>query len=763
MAETNSKEENTYGEASLIASLKNAVDLELESDLLLTSNYLNSYSPKRLFQLGLAVINLIVSNIKNGLGGKTLMELELDQAVKSGDNEIQLGTLRVGDIVRLDRMSNAHTAENVRARKAKDNSSNNEDDRSGREENENSLDAVIIQASLKCITIATEGQQAEEKAFPFYNNTANDNAKVWIVKMSNSVTYKRMISSMSRLTELRTNQKSDIIKYLLGEIDFNIPQYSRLKDSEFFDKGLNVLQKEAISFALASPISIIHGPPGTGKTYTLIELIKQFCLRQNNRILVCGPSNISIDTILERLSPVFGDDDSGTAAKKNRRQARKSNDKMPPEKLIRIGHPARLLPGNLKHSLDILSKTGFSTVSSNHGQILADVEKDIAETLSKIKRSKKYPERKALWSDLKSLKKELRSRQTKVVQDLILGAKVVLSTLHGAGAYEVTSLYKDPLTNLGAEQPLFDTIIIDEVSQSLEPQCWIPFINHIGFKKLIIAGDNMQLPPTVKSKDIQKQNVNGKKQFNKTNLADLEFTLFDRLVAYRNGNNFKVLLDTQYRMNNEIMRFPSRELYEDKLRAHESVANIALPDLVPESPENDLLVPCIWYDTQGGNFPEKLTDDDRSSPNLLEFTGSKYNDMEALVVLQHLQQLIRIGIDPQVIGIISPYQAQVSLLKKYLQSHEITLVEVATVDGFQGREKEVIILSLVRSNELREVGFLKDRRRLNVAMTRPKRQLCVIGDIELMTNCDNRFLADWASYSESYFDIRYPVLDDIAG
>lgn len=763
MSEPKVKEGGTYDEASLITSFKNAVNVELESDLLLTSNYLNSYSPKRLFQLGLAVINLNVSNIKNGLGGKTLMELELDHAVKSGADEIQLGTLRVGDIVRLDRMSNAHTAENVKARKAKDNSSKNEEYRNGKGENEEGLDAVIIQANLKCITIAAEGQQAEDKVFPFYNNTASDNVKLWIVKMSNSVTYKRMISSMSKLIELRANQKSDIIKYLLGEINFDVPQYRRLKDSEFFDNGLNALQKEAISFALASPLSIIHGPPGTGKTYTLIELIKQFSLRQNNRILVCGPSNISIDTILERLSPVFGDDDSGTTAKKNRRQARKSNDKMPPEKLVRIGHPARLLSGNLKHSLDILSKTGFSTVSSNHSQILADVEKDISETLSKIKRSKKYPERKALWTDLKSLKKELRSRQTKVVQDLILGAKVVLSTLHGAGAYELTSLYKDPSTSLGAEQPLFDTIIIDEVSQSLEPQCWIPFVNHIGFKKLIIAGDNMQLPPTVKSKDLQKQGVNGYKQFNQSHMANLEFTLFDRLVTYRNGNNFKVLLDTQYRMNKEIMRFPSRELYEDKLKAHESVANISLHDLVPQLSENDLLVPCIWYDTQGGNFPEKLTDDDRSSSNLLESTGSKYNDMEALVVLQHLKQLIDIGIDPQVIGIISPYNAQVSLLKKYLQSNEITLVEVATVDGFQGREKEVIILSLVRSNELHEVGFLKDRRRLNVAMTRPKRQLCVVGDIELMTNCDNTFLADWASYAESYFDIRYPVLDDISG
>lgn len=744
----------------LVESFKNAINLELQSDLLLTNSYLTSYSPKKLHQLGLAIINLVVTNIKNGLGGKTIIELEIDPALKSNDTEIQLGSLRVGDIIKLDKMSNANTSETIQTKKALENSSKKKKGTDDEDKvQDESLDAVLIRINSKTVTISIEEDHSEEKVLSLYNNTFNDNIRMWIVKLSNSITYKRMTTAMNKLSELSSSNKSEIIQYLLGESQYTKKSSERsLKEKQFFNPNLNTSQKEAINFAInESAITIIHGPPGTGKTYTLIELIKQLTFNNDEKVLVCGPSNISVDTILERLSPIFNEEEADTDKKKSRRAAKKSTSGgKNPEKLIRIGHPARLLGSNLQHSLDILSKTNYDTGSNDNKEILKDIEKDISDTLGKVKKCRNYAERRALWSDLKTYKKELRVRERKIVQDLLVGAKVVLSTLHGAGSYELTSLYKEPTLNFDHDHPLFDTIIIDEVSQSLEPQCWIPLVNHLGCKRLVIAGDNMQLPPTVKSKDdldalMRKLNI-------KDGVADLELTLFDRLIRDHNGSQFKKLLDTQYRMNEDIMRFPSNELYDGNLKAHDSVRSLTLEDLPSVKPTDDTSIPCVWYDTQGGDFPEKASDDD--SRVMAESTGSKYNDMEVLVVVQHLQNLLQAGIAPADIGVISPYNAQASLLKKTLQLRQLDGIEVSTVDGFQGREKEAIIISLVRSNPNREIGFLADRRRLNVAMTRPKKHLCIIGDLELMATSGKKYLKNWSHYAENEYEIRYPDLGD---
>ncbi|ODV77489.1 DNA helicase [Suhomyces tanzawaensis NRRL Y-17324] len=723
-----------------IEKLKNAVNLEQKSDVLLTNSYLESFSSKKLAQFGLAVVNLVVDNVKTGLGGKTLLELVVDPALKNND-DIQLGSLRVGDIVKLDKMS---SAESLKSKKAQENSSK------GASPEDESLDAVVIKTSSQSITISIEEDSTEDKVMNLYNNTSNDGVRMWIVKLSNSITYKRMISTLNKLAELDNNHNNDIVKLLLGQTKY-VPRGSNANVKSFFDSNLNESQKNAINFAIHdSPITIIHGPPGTGKTYTLIELIKQLTFNHGERVLVCGPSNISVDTILERLSPIF---------------------------LIRIGHPARLLANNLQHSLDILSKTSFGADPSDNKSILRDIEKDIGETLGKIKKCKRYSERRVLWGELKQFKKELRIREKKIVQDILVNSRVVLSTLHGAGSYELTSLYKEDSLNFNHENPLFDTIIIDEVSQSLEPQCWIPLVNHIGFKRLVIAGDNKQLPPTIKSKEeverllgnLSLDNISKQKE-PEANTANLELTLFDRLVRDHEGDKFKKLLDTQYRMNEAIMKFPSLELYEGKLKAHESVRNIKLTDLPNIDENDDTLATCVWYDTQGGDFPERTSgeDDDKNagarSGGLVE-AGSKYNEMEALLVVKHLKKLLGYGVAPEHIGVISPYSAQVNIVKKALQ-HEASAysrIEVSTVDGFQGREKEIIIISLVRSNDAFEVGFLRDERRLNVAMTRPKRQLCVVGNIEVIGQSGFGFLEKWAAYVEdgdNGYEVYYPDLGD---
>ncbi|KAK6201458.1 P-loop containing nucleoside triphosphate hydrolase protein [Scheffersomyces amazonensis] len=739
-------------QADLVESFINAINIEQKSDVLLTNEYLESYSPKKLASAGLAIINLIVNNIKLGLGGKTLIELILDPSLKSTPNdELQVGSLRVGDIVKLDRMGKSKDVKGKEKEKKKEKEKE-------KESIGESLEGVVIRQNSQSITISVDDDSSEEKVLALYNNTSNDNIRMWVVKLTNSITYKRMLSTMRKLGELSDGDKSSIVRLLLGEAKYLPTPFSGSKLVEFFNPSLNDSQKSAVQFAVnESPITIVHGPPGTGKTSVILEIIKQLTFKKGERVLVCGPSNISVDTILERLSIQF----NGTESGKTR------------DKLIRLGHPARLLETNLRHSLDILSKANYGG-DNNNKDILMDIQKDIDDTLRKIKKCKRYSERRLLYSELKGFKKELKVREKKIVQDLLVNADVILSTLHGAGSYELSALYKDNSLNFSPSNPFFDTIIIDEVSQSLEPQCWIPILNHIGFKRLVIAGDNLQLPPTVKSKD-EIEALLGNLSIEK--VANLEFTLFDRLVKHLEGNKFKRLLDTQYRMNKYIMEFPSNELYEGKLKAFSSVSDISLLDF-KHVKENDETSPiCIWYDTQGGDFPEKSNEDDDNG-HIGESSGSKYNEMECLVVIQHVKHLLESGVLSNHIGIISPYNGQVTLLKKSFQLEMekdsrlgFENVEISTVDGFQGREKEVIIISLVRSNDIREVGFLRDKRRLNVAMTRAKRQLCVVGDLELMSQCGIKYLHNWASFVENesrsddvegsnVFEILYPDLGD---
>lgn len=706
---------------ALANKFKDAIAEEQQADTQLTESLLKLYSPKKLAQLGLAVINLNVLTLRTGFGGKNLIELELDPALKTNDTELNPGSLKIGDIVKLDRMvSGEDVTSKLKDLKVED----------------TGIEGVIMRIKTNSITMSVEDKSNDDKIMNMYNNTANENNRMWLVKLTNSITYKRMITTMNKLQELENSDKNDVIRLLLNETKY-VPKPSSNDKIKFFDSNLNESQREAIDFAInKSNISIIHGPPGTGKTYTIIEIIKQLVFNYGEKVLVCGPSNISVDTILERLSPIFNNpEEKANDKKKTRRKQNSGQLSSSPEKLIRIGHPARLLENNLKHSLEIISK-----VSGEGSAILKDIEKDINDTISKAKKCKRYSERRQLWGEVKELRKDLRSREHKVVDNLILNANVVLSTLHGSGSKELTAI----------KQLEFDTIIIDEVSQSLEPQCWIPIINHFKFKKLVIAGDNKQLSPVLK--------------LEKDHDSVLSTTLFDRLMKYNEGEKYKKLLNVQYRMNENIMNFSSLQLYNGELKADKSVANILLKDLPSVEDTEDTSVSCVWYDTEGGDFPEQI--EDETLGNMGEINGSKYNEMEALLVKQYVEKLLKAGVQNEFIGVISPYNAQVSLLKKIINKDydennpKIKKIEVSTIDGFQGREKEVIIISLVRSNDNIEIGFLKDERRLNVAITRPKRQLCIIGDLELIGRCNNKFLNDLSQYVEQNYEIRYPELGD---
>lgn len=337
-------------------------------------------------------------------------------------------------------------------------------------------------------------------------------------------------------------------------------------------------------------------------------------LKRDLRVLVCGPSNISVDNIVERLAP----------------------HKIP---IVRLGHPARLLPSVLDHSLDVLTQT------SDAAAIVKDVRKEMDTKQASIRKTKSGRERKAIYSDLKELRKEFRDREKKCIGTLIGCSKVVLATLHGAGGFQT-------------RDEIFDVVIIDEASQALEAQCWVPLLQA---KKVVLAGDHLQLPPTIKS-------LNSKTKLNSKAAAEgiimgmtLETTLFDRLLKVH-GTGIKRMLTTQYRMHEKIMRFPSDELYESKLIAADTVKARLLKDLLYEVEQTeDTLEPLIFFDTQGGDFPEKSEEEAADKKAGKGMMGeSKSNEMEAALVKIHVTNLVTAGVRPEDIAVITPYNAQVS-------------------------------------------------------------------------------------------------------
>lgn len=469
---------------------------------------------------------------------------------------------------------------------------------------------------------------------------------------------------MQRLQKTTEKDQSVITKTLLGITSPAPVQEADLKqDIKWQDKSLNESQQNAIRFALASKeVALIHGPPGTGKTHTLIELILQL-LQRKQRVLVCGPSNISVDNIVERLAP----------------------HKIP---MLRLGHPARLLPSVLSYSLEVLTRTGDT------GALVNDIRDEMDAKHAKIKKTRNGKEKRAIYLEIKDLRKEYREREANCVESLVRSSQVVLATLHGAGGHYL-------------KRQSFDVLIIDEASQALEASTWTAILG-CEVSKVILAGDHLQLPPTIKSKNSKSTNPKDELSNKEPNL---ETTMFDRLLA-KHGDSVKRMLTTQYRMHELIMRYPSDTIYGGRLMADESVKNrllTGLPYNVQKTEETE--EPLIFYDTQGGDFPEQSESVVDNAKYSL-FGDSKTNQYEAQVLCIHVYKLVSLGIKAEDIAIITPYNGQVAIISSLLRD-KYPGIEIGSVDGFQGREKEVIIVSLVRSNAEGSVGFLSDKRRLN--------------------------------------------------
>ncbi|XP_057999791.1 uncharacterized protein LOC110665155 isoform X1 [Hevea brasiliensis] len=501
------------------------------------------------------------------------------------------------------------------------------------------------------------------------------NSPLRLEKVANEVTYRRMKEALIQLSKgVQKGPAADLIPVLFGER----PPTVAKKGVTFtpFNSNLDHSQKEAISKALSSKnVFLLHGPPGTGKTTTVVEIILQE-VKHGSKILACAASNIAVDNIVERLV---------------RHRI----------KLVRLGHPARLLPQVLDSALDAQVLKGDNSALAN------DIRKEMKALNGKLLKTKDKSTRRDIQRELRSLSKEERKRQQLAVSDVIKNADVVLTTLTGALSHKLDSTS-------------FDLVIIDEAAQALEIACWIALLKG---SRCILAGDHLQLPPTIQSVEAEKKGLGR--------------TLFERLADLY-GGEVTSMLTVQYRMHELIMNWSSKELYDSKIKAHSSVAAHKLLDLERVKRSSSTEQTLLLIDIAGCDMEEKKDEED-----------STLNEGEAEVAVAHAKRLVESGVQASDIGIITPYAAQVVLLK-ILKSNEDKLkdMEISTVDGFQGREKEAIIISMVRSNSKKEVGFLSDHRRMNVAVTRARRQCCLVCDTETVVS--DAFLKRLIEYFEEH-------------
>lgn len=515
--------------------------------------------------------------------------------------------------------------------------------------------------------------------------------KVRLDLYANDITFRRMEDNLNHLSLKGKNA----LEYILNERD---PKKNReIPYISYIDESLNESQKSAIENALSCEnFYLIHGPFGTGKTRTLVELISQET-RQNHKVLATAESNAAVDNILERLM---------------------DNKKL---KLTRLGHPQRVSKHNITQTL------AYKVENHKLNKKIKKIHKKIDNLIGKRNvHTKPTPQYRRGFGDydilhfaskgkggrgissdkMKSMAKwieinqeideahdEIKRIENRMIKNIIDESDVILAT-NSSAALESISRVK------------FDVAIIDEASQATIPSVLIPIAKAHRF---ILAGDHKQLPPTIISE----------------RAGDLSKTLFEELIRMY---PFKSqLLNIQYRMNSLLMEFPNREFYDNGLKSDASVDDININDILDSGDEEKAM---LFIDTSGisDNYEMHLKD-----------SKSIVNDLEAEISVQLAEDYLSNGVSVDDIGIISPYADQVKIIQ------DKTPVEVKTVDGFQGREKEIIIISTVRSNDHGKIGFLNDLRRLNVAITRAKRKLIIIGNVDtLKSNPTYARLIDFA-------------------
>ena len=444
--------------------------------------------------------------------------------------------------------------------------------------------------------------------------------------------------------------------------------------------GLNSSQQHAINkIVSAQDVAIVHGPPGTGKTTTLVQAIKTLISQGEKQILVVAPSNTAVDLLSEKLSGEGLD-------------------------VLRIGNPARVSERLMALTLDSKMAAHSQIKEIKRLKKQASEYKNMAHKYKRSFGKDEREQRKALFDEAHKIMKEVSKTEQYIIDDLVNKAQVIAATLVGSNHYTIKGLK-------------FNTVVIDEAGQALEPACWIPILKA---QKMILAGDHFQLSPTVKS-SLAAQ-------------SGLATTLLAKLVALH--PEAVVLLDEQYRMNEAIMRYSSKVFYEDRLKAHPSVANQLLF-------AGDM--PFTFIDTAGCGFDERPVGTSVANPDEAAFL---FKHLEKLVA--QLSEYYQTENFPN-IAVISPYQEQIRLLKEQLANYPalqpfFKKISVNTIDSFQGQERDVVYISITRSNSEGEIGFLSDTRRMNVAMTRAKKKLVIIGDSSTLSR--SVFYNEMVGYAE---------------
>jgi len=468
--------------------------------------------------------------------------------------------------------------------------------------------------------------------------------------------YKTMFAALREVAEAKGNRTARLREVLLGKA----PALRRETGPVRFP-WLNASQEKAVNQVLcAKEVAVVHGPPGTGKTTTLVEAVYE-TLHRENQVMVSAQSNTAVDWIAEKLV------DRGIP-------------------VLRIGNPTRVNDKMLAFTYERRFEA-----HSDYPE-LWQIRKTIREMTGRLRKSGRE-DRERLHNELTKLRVRATGLEIRIDTELFTEARVIACTLVGAASRVL-------------ERKRFSSLFIDEAAQAIEAACWIAISRA---DRVILAGDHCQLPPTIKCIEAAR--------------GGLGRTLLEKVVLHKPET--VSLLKIQYRMHEDIMRFPSRWFYHDELEAAPEVKYRGILDFD---------TPVSWIDTSELDLQEKA---------VAEGTG-RLNTGEAELLVRELKNYMeRIGIRRILeehidFGVISPYRAQVHYLRHLLKKEPFfrpcrRLITVHTVDGFQGQERDVIMISLVRANEKGQIGFLRDLRRMNVAITRARMKLLILGEAVTLT------------------------------
>ncbi|MBB6610272.1 AAA family ATPase [Pontibacter sp. Tf4] len=536
------------------------------------------------------------------------------------------------------------------------------------------LSGVIVGLKRNKIQLATNKEDLPEWV---------DGGKLGIDLTFDEMSYREMEIAMKKVLEAYKSRLAELRDILLG---IKEPTFTDVQVDEI--PVLNDSQNEAVrKVAQARDVAIIHGPPGTGKTTTLVQAILH-TLKTQKRLLVTAPSNTAVDLLTEKLA------NEGV-------------------NVIRIGNPSRVSDVLLEHTLDaqIMDHKAYKDLKTVRKT--AEEYKRMAFQYKRKFGHEERLQRQMYKAESNRLLDEADNIEHYITEDLLENVQVITCTLVGAANKAIRHL-------------TYDTVFIDEAAQALEPACWVPISRA---NKVVLAGDHCQLPPTVKSFFAEQKGL-GK-------------TLFEKCIERQ--PNVSVMLKTQYRMHHHIMQFSNEQFYNGELMAHESVHSSDLhgydtffkPGLAVE-----------FVDTAGCGYNEVVNPEAQSSAN----------PEEADLLLNHLQALLKDyeqdeEVAPLRIGVIAPYRAQINYLQDKVEHmpllHELYQkreLSIGTVDSFQGQERDIIYISMVRSNETGEIGFLSDIRRMNVGMTRAKKKLVIVGDSATLSH--HPFYEAFLKYTE---------------